>query len=190
LGLIVFHLFAEVIGIAPTTIVSNPNFVKKVVFPLEIIPAANVGASIFHMLISVVLLIISMLVLGSKISWAILWLPVILFPVILLCLGLGWALAALGVFFRDINQIAPFLSMALMFGSAVFYPVHQIPPEAWAIMRFNPLLVAIDLSRKATLWHQPIAYPELGFLYLAGFGMCIAGYWFFSKTKPAFGDVL
>jgi len=190
LGLIVFHLLAEVMGIAPTTIVANPNFVKKVVFPLEIIPAANVGASIVHMLISTVLLIISMLVLGSKISWAILWLPAILFPIILLCLGLGWLLAAFGVFFRDINQIMPFLSMALMFGSAVFYPVHQIPAQAWAIMRFNPLLVAIDLARKAALWHQPVDYEQLIFIYIVGIGMCAFGHWVFKKTKPAFADVL
>jgi lipopolysaccharide transport system permease protein len=190
LGLIVFHLLAEVMGIAPTTIVANPNFVKKVVFPLEIIPAANVGASIFHMLISVVLLVISMLVLGSKIGWEIMWLPVILFPVVLLCLGLGWALAALGVFFRDINQIMPFLSMALMFGSAVFYPVHQIPAAAWVVMRFNPLLVAIDLARKAALWHQPIDYQQLGFIYLIGIAACVVGHWVFRKTKPAFADVL
>lgn len=190
LGLIIFHLFSEVMGVAPTSIVSNPNFVKKVVFPLEIIPSAHVGASIFHMLISIGLLVLSMLVLGSKISLSLLWLPVIILPVILLCLGLGWLLSALGVFFRDINQVVPFLSMALLFGSAVFYPVHDIPAEFWVIMRFNPLLVAIDLARKAALWHQPLDQMQLLYLYAAGVGTCLVGHRFFRKTKAAFADVL
>lgn len=190
LGLILFHTVAEVMGIAPTTIISNPNFVKKVVFPLEIIPASSVAASVFHMLISLVLLLLSMLVLGSKFSFSMLWLPVIFLPIVLMCLGLGWFLGSIGVFFRDVNQVVPFLSMALMFGSAVFYPVHAIPAGAWTVMKFNPLLVAIDLARKVTLWHLPINPAQLVYLFVVGILACTVGHWFFRRMKAAFADVL
>lgn len=190
LGLIIFHLVSEVMGLAPTSIVTNPNFVKKVVFPLEIIPAAHLGASVFHMLISLALLVAGMFILGSRITSGLLWLPFILLPVVLLCLGLSWLLAALGVFFRDINQVVPFLSMALLFGSAIFYPVGDIPASAWAVMKFNPLLVAIDLCRNVALWHHSVSLPQLGYLYLIGAGTCVAGHLVFRRLKPAFADVI
>jgi lipopolysaccharide transport system permease protein len=192
-GLSLFHLIAEVLGTAPGVIVGNPNFVKKVVFPLEILPAASVGAAFVHFLTSLGLTLVGTLLLGPKLSWTVLWLPVILLPFLLLNIGIAWFVAALGVFLRDISQVTGFLSTALMFASAIFYPAAMIPeksPLAWSILRFNPIIHANELCRDAILRHLPMNFGSLGYLYLAGFGSALIGYLVFTKLRPTFADVI
>ncbi|MBI3885490.1 MAG: ABC transporter permease [Opitutae bacterium] len=190
LGLAIFQFAAEVLATSPTVIVANPNFVKKVVFPLEILPAANVFGALFHMFISLTLVLVCALFFGRGSHLGVLWLPAILAPLLLFSLGFGWLFAALGVFLRDIGQILQFLSTALMFSSAVFYSAQKIPPAAWAYMRFNPVLLAIELARNALLWERPLDLHHLAYLYLGGFGTCVLGYAAFRRMKPAFADVL
>jgi lipopolysaccharide transport system permease protein len=189
-GLSIFHFIAEVLGVAPTVIIGNPNFVKKVVFPLEILPVATVGASFIHFLISVALTLVGVAFFGPGLGWSVLWLPVIFMPVLVLALGLSWLCSALGVFFRDIGQLTGLLSTALMFASAVFYPASSIPAPAWALLRFNPFIHAIELSRNVALWNTPMAFHHLGYLYSISTITAIAGYWVFHKLRPAFADVL
>lgn len=193
IGLSIFHFLAEVLGTSPATIVANPSFVKKVVFPLEILPVANVGAAFVHFLISVGLTLIGIAAFGPGLDVGVFWLPVIFLPFLLLTLGVGWAAAAIGVFFRDINQFTGFLSMALMFASAIFYPAAMIVERsktAWMILQFNPLIHAIELSRNAALRHSPIDLAPLGYLYVVGIAAAALGYWVFRKLRPAFADVL
>jgi len=189
-GLTLFQFFAEVLGVSPTIIVGNPNFVKKVVFPLEILPAASVGGAVFHMLISLCLVLLSLLFFGHGASWGILWLPVIIAPLVLLAMGTAWLFSALGVFFRDLGQLMQFLTMALMYASAVFFSVSRIPPGIWVFLRFNPLMLAIELSRDVALWHRPINYHYLAYLYASGLIACYLGHLAFRRMKPAFADVL
>ncbi|MDB6115239.1 MAG: sugar transporter permease [Lacunisphaera sp.] len=189
LGLTVFHFVAEVLAMAPTIIVGNPNFVKKVVFPLEILPAASVGGALFHLLVSLVLALLSLLVFGRGIPLSTLWLPVILVPLVLLGLGISWFFSAVGVFFRDISQVTQFISMALMWASAVFFSAQKFP-TAWIYLRFNPLLLAIDLTRDAALWGRPLNFVHLAYLYSASLMACHLGHLAFRKMKPAFADVL
>ncbi|MDP2137325.1 MAG: ABC transporter permease [Candidatus Didemnitutus sp.] len=192
-GLTLFHFVAEVLGISPTIIVGNPNFVKKVVFPLEILPAASVLGAVFHMMISLALLTLGIVTVGPGLSTTALWLPVIMLPIVLLMLGVSWFFSALGVFFRDVGQMMQFLTMALMFASAVFYPAAKIvasSPAAWSVMRFNPVLLAIELARDAALWGRPINLNHLGYLFVVGIATCYLGHAAFRKMKPAFADVL
>jgi lipopolysaccharide transport system permease protein len=189
LGLTLFHFFAEVLSIAPTLIVGNPNFVKKVVFPLEILPAASVGGASFHLCISLGLALLGLLLFGPGLTPTIFWLPVIVAPLILLGLGTSWFFAALGVFFRDISQVMQFITMALMWASAVFFSAQKYP-AAWTYLRFNPLLLAIDLTRDAALWARPINIHHLLYLYATGFAVCWVGHLAFRRMKPAFADVL
>ena len=189
-GLSLFHFVGEVLGVAPTVIVCNPNFVKKVVFPLEILPVASVGASFVHCLISILLTLLGIALVGPGPTLGMIWIPVVVLPVLLLALGIGWLCSALGVFFRDINQLTAFLSTALMFASAVFYPASKIPPAAWTVLRFNPLIHAIELSRNAALWGSGINYHHLGYLYAISIVVAILGYCVFQKLRPAFADVL
>jgi lipopolysaccharide transport system permease protein len=190
IGLTLFHFVAEVLTGAPGVIVSNPNFVKKVVFPLEILPAATVLSATFHMLISLGLVVAGILLLGPGLTIHAIWLPVILLPVILLMLGVCWFVSALGVFLRDIGQFMQFAAMALMFASAVFYSAQRIPPDAWYWMRFNPVLLSIELARDTALWARPINVVHLTYVYATGLGVCYLGSVTFKKTKAAFADVL
>lgn len=190
LGLTLFQFIAEVLATAPTVIVANPNFVKKVVFPLEVLPAAIVGSSFFHLLISLGLVLTGVATLGPGLNVKLLWLPLILIPLLPFGLGLAWLLGAIGVFFRDIAQLVGFLSMAWMYASAIFFSVHLIPPLAWTFLKFNPLLHAVDLARSAVMWDSPINPVHLGYLWIFSFGLCGVGHWFFRKTAPAFADVL
>jgi lipopolysaccharide transport system permease protein len=190
LGLSIFHVIAEVLGSSPAMVVGNPNLVKKVVFPLEILPAANVVASIFHMVVSLVLVFLGMMFFGQGLSLNAFWLPLVIAPIILLALGAAWLFSAIGVFFRDIGQVVGFFSMALLFSSAVFYPISAIPAAAWSILRFNPVLLAIDLARNVLIWNQPINLQH--YIYVVAFSVCfcVFGYWCFKRLKPAFADVL
>lgn len=189
LSLSLFQFVAEILGISPLLIVSNPNFVKKVVFPLEIIPAASTAGALFHLGVSLVLVLIGLVCFGPGLHAGLLWLPVIILPIMLLGLGVSWLLAALGVFFRDIGQITQFISTALMWASGVFFTAQRFP-TAWPWLRLNPLLLAIDEARNAALWQLPLNLTHLGYVYACGLASCLAGHWVFQKLKPAFADVL
>lgn len=189
-GLTLFQFVAEVLAVSPATIVSNPNFVKKVVFPLEILPVANVGGALFHTFISLGLVLLSVLFFGHGLGWGVLWLPVFLVPIILLCLGIAWFFSALGVFLRDIGQLTGFLTMIVLYASAVFFSAQSIPWVFWRILRFNPLLLAIELSRDAALWHRPLNLHYLLYLYASTAVVCYLGHAAFQRMKPAFADVL
>lgn len=190
LGLTLFHFLAEILAQGPTLIVSQPNFVKKVVFPLEVLPAAAVTASAFSAGISLLLALLGVALLGPGLRPAALYLAAIIPPVLLLGLGLAWFLAALGVFVRDITNAIAFLAQVLLYSSAVFYPLSLIPPVAWAFLRFNPLLHAVESTRRVLLWHEPPAATSLLFLWLAGLVVCLGGYFAFRRVRPAFADVI
>jgi lipopolysaccharide transport system permease protein len=193
LGLMFYHLVADILATAPGLIVSNPNFVKKVVFPLEILPASAVGASLFHFGVSMILFLFGALLFQHPFTWVALWLPIIALPILILVLGLGWFLSALGVFLRDLQQVMGMINLILIYTSCIFFPpekVASVAPAVWSVLRFNPLLQSIDLARNAVLWGQPPSWSILGFTYAAALGVAVLGYWTFRTLRPAFADVV
>jgi len=190
LGLSIVGLVNEVIATSPMMIFTQPNFVKKVVFPLEILPVAGVGASIFHFCISISLGVLGIACLGPGLTWSALWLPVIIIPVVLFAFGLGWFFSALGVFLRDLGQAAAFFCQVLVYASAVMYSSKIVPHTAWIFLRLNPILHAVELSRNAILWHRPLDLIYLAYLYAFGITAFVLGSAFFRKLKPTFADVL
>jgi lipopolysaccharide transport system permease protein len=192
LGLTFFHLLAETIAAAPNVISGQPNFVKKVVFPLEILPAANVGAATVHMLITLTMLIAGVLLGGGALTWSSLWLVAIIPPVVAVAFGASWLISAFGVFFRDIGQLVAAFATGLMFASAIFYPASAVQgiPAAWAVLRFNPLIHAVEMARDVVLWHRPIMLDSLVWLYALGLFTVATGYACFMRLKRAFADVI
>jgi len=193
LGLTLYQLLAETISTAPLAIVSSPNLVKKVVFPLDVLPFSQVGASVFNLLIGLVLVTAGATIFGRGISLSgILWLPVILFPLVLLSAGLAWLFAGLGVFFRDLAQFMPFVAQIVLYASAVTYPDSRIrqAPAAWAILKWNPFLHTVSLAREVLLWDLPLRPLPLAYTYALGLAVFIVGRWVFLKLQPAFADVL
>jgi lipopolysaccharide transport system permease protein len=104
-GMIVFGIFAEIVNRAPTLIITNVNYVKKVVFPLEILSWVSLGSVLFHSLVSLVVLLLAQLIINQSLSWTIVFFPFVLLPLIFASLGTAWFLASLGVYVRDIGQV-------------------------------------------------------------------------------------
>ena len=189
-GLLVFNLFSECINRAPTLILSNVNYVKKVVFPLEILPWVVMGSAIFHALISqCVWLIAYAWIIGVPHRTALL-LPVVFLPVVLFIMGLTWALASLGVFLRDVTQFIGILTSVLMFLSPVFYPATALPEAYRQLLLLNPLTLPIEMTRDVLYWGK---VPDMGLLCLYGGGAALTawvGFAWFQKTRKGFADVL
>lgn len=194
LGLTLFHLVTETLAAAPALIVGQPNLVKKVVFPVEILPFAQLGALWFHAMIGLALLLGAAALLGHGLSLTgLLWLPAILLPHLLLTVGLMALLSALGVFFRDIAQVTPALAQILLWSSAVFFSPTTIAAKsafAWSVLKWNPVLHTLDLARQAVLWDQPLNLRHLGYTWLAGAAACVIGLTVFRACKRTFPEAL
>ncbi|MES2695082.1 MAG: ABC transporter permease [Verrucomicrobiota bacterium] len=188
-SLSLFHLFTETLAISPSLITSNPNFVKKVVFPLEVMPVAQLGAALFHMGAGLTLALVGSLFGTTGLSWQVLWLPVFVLPLVLLSLGVSYFLAALGVFLRDIGQLTAFVSTLLLFSSAVMYPLSKIP-LGFEWLRFNPFLQIVDLARMSVLAHQTPSMEWLGYVYAVGAAVFVGGAVFFSLLRKSFAEVI
>ncbi|MCW2278997.1 ABC transporter permease [Heliophilum fasciatum] len=189
-GMIVHGLFAECLNRAPSLILSNVNYVKKVVFPLEILPWIAMGSALFHNLVSLVVLLLAQLLISHSLTWTSLLFPVVLVPLILASMGFAWLLAALGVYVRDIGQITGIFTAVLMFMSPVFYPVSALPEAYQSFLLLNPLTLIIEESRKVLIFGSMPDWPALGIAWLAGLVIAAGGFWWFQKTRRGFADVL
>jgi lipopolysaccharide transport system permease protein len=189
LGLAMFHAFSETLAWAPGVITANPNFVKKVVFPLEALPVAHMGATAFHLAVSLGLVLIGSLFSTAGLTLHVLWLPVLLVPLLMISLGVAWILAATGVFLRDIGQVTAFASTALLFATAVTFPPSKIPPELH-VLHLNPLFQIVDLARHTVLWHGPMPLDRLGYTYACGAVVLVGGAVFFALLRKSFAEVI
>lgn len=189
-GLIVFTIFSEVVNRAPCLIAGNPNFVKKVVFPLELLSLVSLGAAVFNALISFVILCFLMLILGFDIPATAALAPFIALPLLLMTIGISWGLAALGVFFRDLNQVIGIVTSMMLFLSPVFFAVSAVPEAARWLLNVNPLTYPIEEMRRVLIVGQFPEWSHLGMYLLSAIGVAWAGLWLFQRSRPAFADVL
>lgn len=189
-GMIIFSIFSEIINRAPSLIVSNVNFVKKVIFPLEILPWVLLGSVLFHGLVSLLVLLIVQFFVNHSISWTIVFFPLVLLPLTFASLGISWFLAALGVYVRDIGQITGVLTTVLMFVSAVFYPISALPQAYQSWLKLNPLVLIINESRNVLVFGVLPDWMSLGIALILSFVFSMIGFWWFQKTRKGFADVL
>ena len=189
-GLIVHGLFAEVLNRAPSLVLANVNFVKKVVFPLEILPVIAMGAALFHSLISLGVLLLAFALSNGYLHWTAIFSPLVLLPLVILTTGLAWMLASLGVFLRDVGQTIAIITMVMLFLSAVFYPVTAVPERFRPFFMANPLTFTIQQAREVLVWGHAPEWAGLGIYILAATGVAWAGYAWFQTTRKGFADVL
>lgn len=189
-GMIVYGLFAEMANRAPGLILSNVNYVKKVVFPLEILPVVGLGAALFHAIISLVVLLVAILLINGNLAWTFIFFPLILTPLLLATLGASWFLASLGVFVRDAGQTIGIFTTVLMFFSPVFYPISALPEKFQIWLMLNPLTFVIEQSRAVMIFGKQPDWAGLGIYAGASLVVAWAGYWWFQKTRKGFADVL
>ena len=189
-GLIVFNLISECIGRAPTLIVSQPNYVTKVIFPLDLLGTTAVAASSFHAATSLVVLAGFELIATGTIPKTAILLPVIWLPLILGCLGSCWILSALGVYLRDLPQFVNVSLSILMFMSAVFYPLSALP-DAWQpIMNLNPIAGVIEQTRRVLISGKLPAGTYLAIGIPLGIAWCEASFLLFQKARRGFADII
>lgn len=189
-GLITFNMFSECINRAPTLIINNQNYVKKVIFPLEVIPYVSFISTLYHAFVSIIVWILAYTLLIGIPHPTILYLPLILTPFAFLIMGISWALASMGVFLRDVPQIVGVVTSVIMFLSPVFYPATAVPEQYRTFLYMNPLTHIIEEMHNIMYMGLP---PEWGFLMLywvITFGVACLGFFFFQKTRRGFSDVL
>jgi len=189
-GLIVFNLFSECFNRAPGLVLANVNYVKKVVFPLEILPWVSLGSALFHSFVSLFVWLLFYLFFFGIPPITALALPFILIPLILFTMGISWFLAALGVYLRDTAQFIGILSTILMFMSPIFYPVSSLPSDIQHLFLLNPLTPVIEQTRAVLIWNKFPEDPAL-LLYFPGAAFFSwMGFAWFQKTRKGFADVI
>ncbi|MEJ0063340.1 MAG: ABC transporter permease [Alphaproteobacteria bacterium] len=189
-GMIVHGLFAECLNRAPTLITSQPNYVKKVVFPLEILPWTILCSALLHFLVSMGVLLVFCFMAGVPVQGEAVLIPIVLLPLILLTLGLTWLFASLGVYLRDLSHGMGIVTTVLLFLSPVFYPIDALPESYRALIAWNPLTLPILQLRDVMLWGNPVEWQAWAVQLAAGTAVCSLGYWWFQKTRRGFADVL
>lgn len=189
-GMLIFSVFSECVTRAPVLIVSNPNYVKKVVFPLEILPVISMGSVLFHLMMGLAIWVLFHLVVAGLPPLTSLLVPVVVLPLVLLTLGVSWMLAALGVYLRDISQGVGIVVTGLTFLSPLFYPVSSLPPQYQMLLRLNPLTPPIEMMR-GVLWLGEVpVWHMLLVSYVVGTAACGFGFASFQKLRPGFADVI
>ena len=189
-GMIVLGLFSEVLNRAPSLILSNVNYVKKVVFPIEILPVIAMGAALFHSLISLGVLLVAFVLFNGYLHWTVIFTPLVLLPLVIVTLGISWMLAALGVFLRDVGQTIGIITTVLMFLSPVFYPVTAVPEKFRPFIMANPLTFIIEQAREVLIWGHTPNWIGLGVYTMAATVVAWTGYALFQKIRKGFADVL
>lgn len=189
-GLMIHGFFTECLSRAPSLILANTNLVKKVVFPLEVLPLTVVGSALFNCGINVLVLLLAMLILSMPLHWSIILFPLVLLPLFLLALGTTWFLAALGVFLRDVAQLTSMLSTLLLFLAPVFYPQSALPPEFQPWLNLNPLTYIIESSRQVLILGQIPEWSTWTITLAMGLAMAWLGFSWFQRSRRGFADVL
>ena len=189
-GLIVHGFLSEVLNRAPNLILNNVNYVKKVVFPLEILPAISLATAFFHSAISLIVLLIATIVINGSLPWTIVFIPFVLLPFATLVLGLAWMLSSLGVYIRDIGQTIGIITTVMLFLAPVFYPLSAMPEKYHPFILANPLTFIIAQSREVLIFgHLPNLSGLAIYMFIAS-SVAWCGYIWFQKTRAGFADVL
>jgi len=189
-GMIVQGIFAEILNRSPSLILSNVNYVKKVVFPLEVLPVVAMLTTLFHSLVSLGVLIAAFLVFNGYLYWTVIFIPFVMLPLLILTTGFAWLLASLGVFLRDIGQTIVIITTVLMFLAPVFYPITAVPERFRPFILANPITFIIEQAREVLIWGRAPDWFGLSCYLLTSIFIAWIGYAWFQKTRKGFADVI
>lgn len=189
-GLIIHGLLAECLQRAPRLVTGNPSYVKKIVFPLEILPWVSVYAALFHALASVAVLLLLLLVFNGALPWTLVFLPLVVLPLLLVAMAASWVLASLGVYIKDVSQMVGVLTTTLLFTAPVFFPLSRLPPWLQPYLQLNPLTFPIGQARDVVLWGKLPDFGGLAIYTSVALVLAWLGFAWFQKTRRGFVDVL
>lgn len=189
-GMTLYSVFSECVSACCLEVTGHPNFVKKVVFPLEILPVARLATTFFLNLPWFLLLFLGSVFLLGTLSPTMLLLPLILLPLLQLTLGVSYFVASLGVYVRDTVHATGIVLRILWFMTPIFYPVTAVPERFRPVLEANPLTVVVEQGRRVFLYGQ---WPEWGPLFAVIVVSSLVlqlGFIWFCRTKEGFADVL
>lgn len=189
-GLLLHGFLAECLGQAPGLVVGHVNYVKRLIFPLEVLALPLVGSALVHLLVGLAILGVFVVVAFGGLPPTALLVPVVLAPFLVLMTGLVWLLAALGVFFRDIGQVIGVIVTALLFLSPIFFPIENLPAVARDLVVLNPLTVIVTEIRAVAIWGKPPDWTALGIYTVVSFLVAWIGYYSFVRLRRSFADVV
>jgi len=189
-GILVHGFFAECLSRSPRLMVDNANYVKRVVFPLHILPWSIVLSALFHMVMNLIVFVVLNAVFYGKLSPYVLLAPAVIAPLVLLTVAVCWLVASLGVYLRDINQAVPVVVTALLFLSSAIVPVDTLPERYQTIFALNPLTFFIDQMRDVALWGRPPDWLGLSIRTAVALVILYGSYAWFRFTSKGFADVL
>lgn len=189
-GMTAFNLFSSVMNRAPGLVLAVPNYVKKVVFPLEILPVVATGSALVTALINVLLVLAGSVWLYRTVSPTLVLLPLVFIPLILLTLGLAWFLSSLGVFIRDIGQAVSVVIQVLFFVTPIVYSPNTVPPNLRFLIIINPIAPIIDGFRRTLIWGTMLDWGSWGIVTVVSAVVALLGFAWFSATKRGFADVM
>jgi lipopolysaccharide transport system permease protein len=189
-GLLVFNIFAECVNRAPTLITANVNYVKKVIFPLEILSWVALFSALFHAAVSLFVLLLALLYLNGAIPVSVIALPLVVLPLALFALGFSWFISSLAVYLRDIGQITGVFTTVLLFLSAVFFPVSALPSQYSWLVNLNPLVWIVEASRVVLITGGVPALGQLTICTILGAAVAYLGFVWFQRSRRGFADVL
>lgn len=189
-GLALFQFFQDVLTRAPGLILAHSNYVTKVVFPLETLVPVSIGSALFHLLVSLFILVVMVLFVTGRVPWTVVLLPSVLLPLSIMLLGLGWFLAALGVYLRDIDHVIGTFTTAMMFLAPIFYPPSMLPDWAMKWIILNPIVVPVNAIRDVMVFGRMPDWTALGIYTAIACLAAVIGYTVFQRTRKGFADVL
>lgn len=189
-GMIVFNIFSECVNRAPQLMLSNANYVKKIVFPLEVLPWVAIANALFHGFISLMVLLIAQMSVLGYIPWTVVFLPLVIVPFLLGLMGLCWLLAAAGVYLRDLGQLMGIITTVLMFTSPLFFPLSALPESIQPFLALNPLAYFIEEARSVVIFGNTPSLSPLVMVYILSLLIFYTGFAFFQTTRKGFADVL
>jgi lipopolysaccharide transport system permease protein len=189
-GLLPWSMFQETVQQSSNTIIANANLVKRVVFPLETLPAAQAFAALGNQLFATIALLIATVFIRHDLPLTALWLPVLLIPQLLFALGAAWLIASLGVFLRDIAQGITLLLMAWMYLTPIIYPESIVPERFRWFIGINPFTPLVRSYRHVFLDGMAPDWRGLLYFGLVALVVFVLGYWWFARTRKNFADVI
>ena len=189
-GMVVHGLFAEMLNRAPGLVLANVNYVKRVIFPLEILPVVSMLACLFHSVVSLLVLLLAFVLVNGFLHWTVIFAPLVLLPLVIFTLGLSWLVASLGVFVRDLGQSIPIVTTVMLFLSPVFFAVDSLPARYQPYIMANPLTFIIEQARAVLIWGNTPHWGGLALYTALAVVVAWAGYAWFQKTRKGFADVL
>jgi lipopolysaccharide transport system permease protein len=189
-GLLVFNFFSEVLVTAPMLIAGQPNYIKKVVFPVAMLPAVRVAAALVTALISLGILLVAQWWISGNVPLRAVAAPIVLLEMIPMLLGIAWAISAVGVYLRDILQFIGIVSSIMLFVSPIFFPPSSIPANLSFLIGLNPLVEPMQVLRALTVQPGPVAWSALGVHFLVSVVFAWGSLAVFRRLSRGFADVL